>query len=112
MCRIRRTVHEQDRALRSVRGHIGRALVAHVNFDSRVRGFHHLISSVTRRGDCANTLVAPKIEGAPNAIMAALAVNNSLRFMMDYPCMSLLVKDATESRWTTLAPGMGLFARR
>jgi len=56
--------------------------------------------------------VAPKIEGAPNAIMAALAVNNSLRFMMDYPCMSLLVKDATESRWTTLAPGMGLFARR
>jgi hypothetical protein len=38
--RISRAMHEEYGALRTERGHIGRVLVAHVDLDPRVRGFH------------------------------------------------------------------------
>jgi len=46
---IGRTVHEQQRALGSERGQVGRALVAHVDFNAGFRRHHHLFHDHLRR---------------------------------------------------------------
>src|SRR5262245_13431407 len=107
-------MHVEYRALGAERGHVGRVLVAHEDFDPRIGGFHHhLFGDETCLCDCGGREHGGGSDNAernrvhfhvPPSIVQSLPTRRSRRSVRQAKLMSIHNSYAAHSTPSELAP--------